>query len=51
LEREGITTIEQLAKYSEADILELHGMGPSTMPKLRSALKAKGLTFRKGKSK
>jgi predicted RecB family nuclease len=51
LEREGITTIEQLAKYSEDGILELHGMGPSTMPKLRSALKAKGLTFRKGKSK
>ncbi len=49
LEREGIITVEQLAKYSESDILELHGMGPSTIPKLQSALKAKGLTFRKGK--
>jgi predicted RecB family nuclease len=51
LEREEITTVEQLAKYSEDDILGLHGMGPSTIPKLRSALKAKGLTFRSGKSK
>ena len=51
LEREGITTVEQLAQYSKDDILELHGMGPSTLPKLRSALKAKGLTFRSGKSK
>ena len=47
LEREGITTLMQLSKYSEGEILELHGMGPSTIPKLRSALKAKGLTFRK----
>ena len=49
LEREGIATVEQLAKYSESDILKLHGMGPSTIPKLKSALKAKELTFRKGK--
>ena len=47
LEREAITTLEQLSKYTENEILELHGMGPSTMPKLRDALKSKGLTFRK----
>ncbi|MBK9316437.1 MAG: hypothetical protein IPM55_19670 [Acidobacteria bacterium] len=46
LERKGITVLEQLARYREAEILELHGMGPSTIPKLRSALEAKGLTFR-----
>jgi uncharacterized protein YdhG (YjbR/CyaY superfamily) len=51
LEREGINTLLQLSKYSEGEILELHGMGPSTIPKLRSALKAKGLTFRSSKSK
>ena len=51
LEREGIITVERLAKYSEDEILELHGMGPSTIPKLRSALKAKGLTFRSSKPK
>ena len=47
LEREGITTLMQLSKYSEGEISELHGMGPSTIPKRRSALKAKGLNFRK----
>ena len=47
LEREGITTLKQLARYSEKDILALHGMGPGSMPKLRAALKAAGLTFSK----
>ena len=51
LEREGIVTLRQLSQYSEGEILQLHGMGPSTIPKLRSALKAKGLTFRKMKEK
>jgi hypothetical protein len=51
LERAGITTVERLAKYSADDISELHGMGPNTLPKLPSALKAKGLTFRKMKGK
>jgi predicted RecB family nuclease len=46
LEREGITTVEQLARYREQDILKLHGIGPSSMPKLRSALQAQGLTFK-----
>lgn len=41
----GINTLEQLAKKSEADILALHGMGPASMPKLRQALAAAGLTF------
>jgi predicted RecB family nuclease len=46
LEREGITTVEQLARYSEHDILKLHGIGPSSMPKLRNALQMQGLTFK-----
>lgn len=45
LENEGITTPEKLARYSEREILKLHGMGPSTIPKLRKALKEKGLKF------
>jgi predicted RecB family nuclease len=47
LEHAGIKTPDQLAKYSEAELLELHGMGPSTIPKLRNALKSKGLKLRK----
>ena len=46
LEREGIYTEVQLAKWTEKDILKLHGMGPSTIPKLKKALAEKGLTFK-----
>lgn len=46
LENEGIKTIKQLAKYSEKEILALHGIGPSAIPKLKEALKEKKLTFR-----
>jgi predicted RecB family nuclease len=47
LEGEGITTLKALAKRSEHEVLALHGMGPGSVPKLRSALKAAGLSFRK----
>jgi len=47
LEHEGITTLQSLAKYREKEILALHGMGPSSMPKLREALKTEGLAFTK----
>ncbi|MEO8066243.1 MAG: hypothetical protein ABI599_00990 [Flavobacteriales bacterium] len=47
LENAGIRTLKQLAKKSEAGIMALHGMGPSTLPKLRAALKAEGLSFKK----
>ncbi len=47
LENKGIKTVEDLAKFTEAEILELHGMGPGSMPKLQQALKEKGLAFKK----
>lgn len=47
LENKGINSLKKLSGFSEAEILMLHGMGPSTMPKLRAALKAGGLTFKK----
>ncbi|WP_414851559.1 RNA polymerase alpha subunit C-terminal domain-containing protein [Brevibacillus sp. IT-7CA2] len=46
LEHNGITSLEQLATYSEKEILKFHGMGPASMPKLRTALKEKGLSFK-----
>ena len=45
LEHEGITTLERLAEFSEKEILKLHGVGPTTMPKLRQALQDAQLTF------
>jgi len=47
LEREGISTEEDLAKYTKSGILKLHGLGPSTIPKLEKALSDKGLSFKK----
>jgi hypothetical protein len=47
LERESIDTPLKLSKWSEKEILELHGMGPGSIPILKSALKEKGLSFRK----
>ncbi|TWD98665.1 RNA polymerase alpha subunit [Neobacillus bataviensis] len=46
LENNGITTLQQLANQSENEILQFHGMGPSSIPKLRTALEANGLSFR-----
>ena len=47
LENAGISTKQQLAEKTEKEILQLHGMGPSTIPKLRQALAAAGLSFKK----
>lgn len=47
LENKGITTLKQLSKYTEKDILELHGVGASSIPKLRNALVNEKLSFKK----
>lgn len=47
LENNGISTLKQLSAFSEAAILALHGMGPASLPKLRQALAAEGLYFKK----
>lgn len=46
LERENILTLEKLSRFSEGEILQLHGMGKSTIPKLRFMLGEAGLTFK-----
>lgn len=43
----GIENLSQLAKLSEVEIKELHGIGPNALIALRAALKAKGLSFAK----
>lgn len=45
LQHEGIDSLARLSTYSEKDILKLHGIGPSSMPKLRQALAEEGLAF------
>lgn len=46
LEHNGITTLEQLSKFSEKEILKFHGMGPASLPKLRASLNDSGLSFK-----
>lgn len=47
LEGAGIKTLSQLSHHTEAEILALHGMGPSAMGKLRKALEEAKMSFRK----
>lgn len=46
LENNGVTSLQKLSAYSEKEILQFHGMGPASLPKLRSALIENGLTFK-----
>ncbi len=46
LENNGIITLQQLSKYSEKEVLNFHGMGKSTLPKLQKALSNCGLSFK-----
>jgi hypothetical protein len=43
----GIKNLKQLAKFSETEIKQLHGIGPNALKRLRNALKANGLSFHK----
>ncbi len=48
----GVTQLAQVSNMSEADLMQLHGIGLNTIQTLRLALKAKGLSFRtEGKRK
>ena len=42
----GIKNLKQLTKFSEAEIKNLHGVGPNAVGKLRQALAERGLSFK-----
>src|SRR5688500_5901213 len=46
LENADIKTLKDLSKRSEKELLKLHGFGKASLPQLKSALEANGLTFR-----
>jgi uncharacterized protein YdhG (YjbR/CyaY superfamily) len=48
LEAAGYSRLEQLTKVAEAELGQLHGMGPKALGILREALKEKGLSFKAG---
>ena len=41
----GIQRLEQLTTVREAEIAQLHGIGPNALQQLRRALAANGLSF------
>lgn len=41
----GIHRLEQLTKFSEGEIKQLHGIGPNALKQLRRALKTEGKSF------
>lgn len=43
----GITSLEDLTKFTEKEVSMLHGVGPNALGKLLTALKVRGLNFRK----
>lgn len=46
LANKGIKNLQDLTAYTQAELLKLHGVGPSSIPKLKLALENKGLTFK-----
>jgi len=38
-------TLEQLTQVTEADLAQMHGIGPKAIARLRDALAAAGLSF------
>lgn len=46
LMHEGIITLQELSKFSEKEILKIHGIGPASIPTLKASLKEEGLFFK-----
>ncbi|MDG3581156.1 RNA polymerase alpha subunit C-terminal domain-containing protein [Galbibacter pacificus] len=46
LENNNIATLEELANHSEKEILSFHGLGKSSIPILKNAMKEQGLSFK-----
>lgn len=47
LQAHGIKTLQQLSRFSEKELLKLHGLGHSAIPKLKLFLKNEGLSLKK----
>jgi hypothetical protein len=47
----GYWRLEQLTEISEAEVKQLHGVGPKALEQLRRALSTNGLSFADGKGR
>ena len=45
IQNEGITTMEQLSKYSEKEFSQLHGIGKNAMNIVKQTMSEIGLSF------
>lgn len=45
LANSGLTSLEQISRLSEAEVGQLHGMGPKALGQIRAALESRGLSF------
>jgi DNA-directed RNA polymerase alpha subunit len=45
LVREGIDTLQKLSKYTEKELLNIHGIGPASLPIIITSLDEAGLSF------
>lgn len=46
MESKRITSLEELAQYTEKEILKFHGIGKTSIPTLKKLLIEKGLSFK-----
>jgi len=46
LKHAGIGQAEDLSHWSEKELMRLHGLGPSSLPKLKAAIEACGLSLK-----
>jgi predicted RecB family nuclease len=47
LEGKGITTLKKLSQFSVDEIMELHGIGKTTIPILKAELRSEKRSFKK----
>lgn len=47
MENNNIKTLKQLSRKTEAEVLEMHGVGPSAIPRLKRMMETEGLGFKK----
>ncbi|MGN7410383.1 RNA polymerase alpha subunit C-terminal domain-containing protein [Sporosarcina sp. SAFN-010] len=46
IENNGIHSLEILASFSEKELLQFHGLGPASIPKLKVALEEQEMSFK-----
>ncbi|MBC7949573.1 MAG: DNA-binding protein [Chitinophagaceae bacterium] len=48
LEAAGITTLKQLARFTEEGVRGLHGIGEDALKKLKAGMRAERISFKSG---